>query len=47
MDTYVTCARLMLAQLLLQTRSTFYLAGSTIASHKDLADRLMIIVSGR
>jgi hypothetical protein len=36
-----------LSQLLLEMRSTFFLAGSTIASHKETADKLMIIVSGR
>ncbi len=35
------------SQLLLQMRSTFYLAGSVIANHKEVADRLMILVSGR
>ncbi len=35
------------AQLLLQMRSTFYLAGATVAHHSEVADKLMIVVSGR
>ena len=28
-------------------RSNFFLAGATVASHKDIADKVMVIVSGR
>jgi hypothetical protein len=34
-------------QLLLQMRSTFYLAGTMVAHHTETADKLMIVVSGR
>jgi CRP-like cAMP-binding protein len=34
-------------QLLLRMHTTFYSAGSIVASAGEVADRLMIIVSGR
>jgi hypothetical protein len=43
----VILIRCFVSQLLLQMRSMFCLAGVTVASHKDVADKLMIIVSGR
>ncbi len=35
------------AQLLLSMHTTFFSAGSVVASAGEVADRLMIIVSGR
>ena len=35
------------AQLLMRVHTAFFVAGSVVASHRDVADSLLVLVAGR